>query len=271
VSSTLSPPAFISVDAFLETGVIESVPQPPTGAAKIHPAQYSKQLIPHLVKAVAGAPGLVFDPFAGLGWVLGEIGRQAGVTVAGCEIEQGYFDLGVVAPWVFQGDATALPFEDQSVAVFVTSVTYGNGMADSFTRSKPEPMWSRGTYEHRLDDALGQNGYRLSQNSTARYGFRKGLDMYQKLHAAAWAEAARVLYGPLVLNCKDSIHTVTSKGVKSKVLFECTRWHVATLESLGFRVVSTEKVECPGLRFGKNGAQRVTHEDIVVLNSPSMH
>jgi hypothetical protein len=242
----------------------------PKGTSAIHPAQYSKQLLQVLADAIVatGETGMWFDNFAGLGWRLGEIGELAGVVVSGCEIEPGYFDDGKVAPWVFLGDATDLPFPDNSLRGIVTSVTYGNGMNDDFRRGpsnlnpKTGLPWKYNTYASRLRDVHGEQ-YTMAENNTGRFGIRGGIDKYKDLSERAIIEAKRVLDrgGYKIVNTKGVWYT---KGKGNELFWDCTGWHVDTMIKHGFEVVDAVQVECPGLRHGAN-RKRVEHEDVTTF------
>jgi hypothetical protein len=80
---------------------------------------------------------------------------------------------------------------------------------------------------------------------------------YRMFHVAAWTEARRVLEpgGVFVLNIKDHIRG----GVRQHV----TDWHIEALEGQGFRWTDHVKIDCPGMRFGRNGNARVDYESVI--------
>ena len=209
-----------------------------TVEAVTHPAKFSSPILDKLREMADGLPGPILDPFAGTGRIH-EIGRD---DTVGIEIEKEWSDT---HPRTYLGDATSLPFEDDSFGSIVTSPTYGNRMADNYAGD--------GTRRHTYRIALGRP---LSEGSTA--GLQWG-DEYRRLHVDAWTEAARVIRpgGLFVLNISDHVR----KGLRVPV----SDFHVQTLEAVGFRLLSSTPIETQRNRHGANGDLRVDHEWIHAL------
>jgi tRNA G10 N-methylase Trm11 len=148
------------------------------------------------------------------------------------------------------GDATDMPFADDSFDAICTSPTYGNRMADSFIDHQPEKKYQRNTYTHKL-------GRKLHKNNSG--GMQFG-DKYKELHKKAWSECSRVLKpnGKLVLNI--------SNHIRDKEEVDVTAWHIDALQRLGFSLVDHRKIKTRRNKFGANGTARVAHESIILLN-----
>lgn len=237
----------------------------------IHPAQYSKYLVPVLANALrrhvsspAGQWRYLLDPFAGLGHRLAAIGSLAGLEPIGIEIEPGYFERKETHPCVRLGDSTELEdiFLTATVGptfdAIVTSPTYPNGLNDDFHARDAS---KRNTYIHRLREHLG-DGYELHPNSTARHGIRRGaksVARYEELHRTVLEQCSLVLNpgGIFVLNAKD----VLAGG---EIRYSTASFFVRHLESLGFEVLEWFLVDAIGLLHGANRDRR-TFEDVVIL------
>jgi DNA modification methylase len=224
-----------------------------------HPAQYSTRILDVLEEIADGITGRVLDPFAGMGNIH-QIAR-ADLCTIGIELEQEWAEQ---HPDTLHGDATRLPFKDQSFDAIITSPVYGNRMSDSHNavercqKCKGEGCvkcghsgrreYKRLTYTHTL-------GRQLADNNAGKLQWG---EKYKDLHFKAWAEAVRVLkpQGLFVLNVSDHIR-------KGKVI-PVTAWHTATLKNLGIEWLYRVPVETPRMRFGQNGDVRVTHEDVYV-------
>ena len=189
----------------------------------------------------------MLDPFAGTGRIHQLYGArsvdEAEVETFGVEIEPEWANM---HPRTVVGDATALPFVDDSFDCIVTSPCYGNRMADHH-EAKDDSR--RVTYRHTLGRPLHPNNAGQLQ-----WG-----DKYRAFHLAAWAEAARVLKpgGTFILNCSDHIRA----GKVQRV----TTWHIFALIGLGFELIDGARIKTPRMGFGANAKARVGYESVVVL------
>ena len=206
-----------------------------------HPAKFSGAILEILEPIIADLPGPILDPFAGTGRIH-SLGRD---DTVGVEIEPewaGMHERTIV------GDATALPFDDESFGSIVTSPTYGNRMADTYDGRD-------GSRRHTYRIALGRD---LAPANTG--GMQWG-DEYRETHVAAYREAYRVLRpeGRLVVNVSDHVR----KGEVVPVVL----WHARTLRDLGFDPVpgGWVYVETPRMRNGANGDLRVPGEAVVIF------
>lgn len=249
----------------------------PQGLAE-HPAEWSEEVLVLLDKIVP-TDVVVLDPMAGTGWRLEE--GLPGRALWGIELEPEW-TMGAV--WVQQGDATALPFEDDTFDWVVTSPTYANRMADHHNaqeRCKPckgtgrrgrgqcskcggegRRTYKRLTYRHRL-------GRPLSEGSTASLGWLgKEGEQYREIHERAWREVWRVLVpgGGFALNVKNHYRTL-KKGEPAQEML-VAEWHVETLEEIGFEEVDRHLVATPGMLYGQNREVRAEHEYVIVLRKP---
>jgi DNA modification methylase len=169
-----------------------------------HPAKYSDVLLPIFEEMLLGCKEIL-DPFAGTG-KLKSIFPNA--TLLEIEPEWACLSGAIV------GDATNMPFINESFDAICTSPTYGNRMADSFIDHQSEKKYTRNTYTHSI-------GRKLSANNS---GAMQWGDKYRGLHRKAWVECFRVLKpgGKFVLNISNHIR-------KGQELF-ATEWHIEELE-----------------------------------------
>lgn len=226
-----------------------------------HPARFSDALFPYLREPIEaftlkrGREPLLLDPFAGTGRIFELADLCSGIIAV--ELEPEWVELArtnITQPWCHarQGDATNLPAEWTDIFdIWMSSVTYGNRMADSHTPGPNDPS-RRITYTHSL-------GRKLHERNTGRmqWGPR-----YRHMHVLAYLEAARVLSadGLLVLNIRDHIRGGEVQPV--------TQWHVDCLHELGFQAIESRRVETPGMRFGANRNLRLDHEWVLTLRAP---
>ncbi len=188
-----------------------------------HPATFSKELMPYLIELAANSRR-VLDPFAGVGKIH-RLRDSLPVETVGVEIEPEGADM---SEWTVLGDATDLPFEDETFDAIITSPTYANRVSD---HQKPTEKcklcngtgWDRPHLPFAADVKLhvhplspppgatpcprckgtGNNQYKrltyrhtlpvdreLHPNNSGRMAWGK---KYRTLHEKAWAEAIRVL------------------------------------------------------------------------------
>ncbi len=212
---------------------------------KAHPARYTDALLTTFARMLRGCQRIL-DPFGGTGKVFLLEHWLPGVQIEAVEIEP---EWAAINPRTTLGNALALPWPDGYFDALCTSPTYGNRMADS-----PRPdtsIWKTGvtTYADKL-------GRRLADDNTGAYEWGVG---YRALHIRAWREARRVMHpgGRFVLNIKDHI----GNGERQHV----TDWHIEALTALGFVMCEHVKIDCPGMRYGRNGDKRVKYESVILL------
>ena len=205
-----------------------------------HPAKYSDVLLTYFDRLLPPDSELILDPFAGTGKL--RLIRPHCVLIE-LEPEWARISQAIV------GDATALPFANETFAAICTSPTYGNRMADNFTDHRPDKHYKRYTYRHML-------GRPLSQNNSG--GMQWG-EAYRDLHLKAWKECDRVLRpgGIFLINISDHI--------RSGHIVPVTDWHLTCLTNMGYVLQEHLRVATRRQRHGQNGQLRVGHESILVL------
>jgi tRNA G10 N-methylase Trm11 len=185
----------------------------------------------------------VLDPFCGTGKIFQLLKWLPDTRFEGIEIEQEWKDYDERTTL---GDATDLPWSDDTFDAICVSPAFGNRMADKHEATDES---KRITYKHML-------GHELHKNNAG--GMQWGPE-YRLLHEMAWSEARRVLVpgGKFVLNIKDHIR----KGVTVPV----TQWHIDTLSMLGFETVDHVRVYGSGMGFGQNHDKRVPYQSVILF------
>jgi tRNA G10 N-methylase Trm11 len=170
----------------------------------------------------------VLDPFAGIGGVHDL--DLFGYHTVGVELEPKW---AAAHPRTIVGDATSLPFADESFKFVVTSPCFGNRMADHHNAQD-------GSYRRTYRYMLGQE---LHPRNTGQLQWGPA---YKVMHAVAWFEAWRVLQpgGVFVLDIKDHIRDHRRQHV--------TDWHYEVLSGLGFELAEVIRPEVKGFKFGEN-------------------
>lgn len=254
-----------------------------------HPATFSKELMPTLIELAANSKRIL-DPFCGTGKIH-RLRDSLDVETVGVEIEPEGANM---SEWTILGDATDLPFKDESFDAVFTSPSFANRMSDhhdaaekcrlckgtGFELQVPEPVYCarckgaehnqyrRMTYRHTL-------GRPLHENNSGRMGWGKP---YRTLHTKAWQGVWDVLQpqtdenphaGLFVLNIKNHYRTkervINGEKVKRQELQKVAEWHIETLEQIGFVVEKRIDVKTPGMRYGQNGQVREDNERVYVL------
>ena len=231
-----------AADEAVESREEPAITKPDLGGGVSHPARFSDAIIEQFANLLGDETQDVLDPFAGTGRIH-ELARW-GHTTTGIELEPEWADL---HDRTTTGSALELPFGDGTFTAIATSPTYGNRLADSHNASDPH---LRRSYTHDLGRTLHEDNSGAMQWGAS----------YREFHAAAWAEAHRVLqpHGLFLLNIKDHIRD----GVQQPV----TAWHVAALTALGFQFDAAQSggVTTQHLRQGAT-SERAGQELILVF------
>lgn len=237
-----------------------------------HPAKFSNAVLDEINGYLArdhppwsSVARMLYDPFAGVGKVF-ELQRD-NLVVYGTEIEWEWASQyeatgGMICMDAFEfmaslrdspGIAVAFPnthgrfskVPREGFDYIVTSPTYGNRMAD---HHEAKDGSKRLTYRHQLGRALteGNSG-----------GMQWG-DEYREFHMRAWKACHGVTRkgGKILVNVKDHIR----KGSRQLVV----DFHIRALEVAGWKIVGTERVDTPGMKYGENGEVRVDGEWILI-------
>lgn len=210
-----------------------------------HPAKFSDTVLDAVTTLLHPyAPLRILDPFAGVGKV-----HRLDMSAGG---EHMTYGVEIEPEWASQhertvvGNALDLPFTDGFFEGIVVSPCYGNRMADHHNARDDT---RRHTYKHYLGrDLHSDNSGQLQWGPT-----------YRRFHRAAWREATRVLApdGLFCLNISDHI--------RGGVVIPVSRWHVRTLQRLGYMVLEEVQVETPRQGMGANREARVGYESVVLL------
>lgn len=214
-----------------------------------HPAKYSAPIIAVLFQQVGiemhdWPNGRVLDPFAGTGLVHNLSTPAYPFTTVGVEIEP---EWAAMDPRTMVGDATRLPFKDESFNVVATSPVYGNRMSDHHVAKDDS---KRLTYTHTL-------GRQLHENNAGRMHF-PGRD-YKALHIKAWEEVHRVLFPECLffLNVKNFI--------KRGAMVNVAGWHFPIIQEIGFNLKAVYKIPVRSMKFGENYDARLDSEYIILF------
>lgn len=204
-----------------------------------HPAKFSDDLLP-IMDVMLGSAERILDPFAGVGKL-----RLIRPNAVLNEIEPEWIGQADGSRTI--GDATFLPFADDSFDAICTSPVYGNRMSDSFIDHKPEKNYRRNTYTHAI-------GRKLHDRNTGKMQWG---DQYRHMHESAWSECRRVLKnnGIFVLNISDHIRNRERVNVSD--------WHIKTLANLDFMMYDIYPVKTRRNRQGENRELRVDYEYVI--------
>lgn len=217
-----------------------------------HPAKFSRELYDTIrlafLRNSGEYTGAIVDTFAGVGRIH-EI-FPANDTLA-IEIEPEWAEQSAELGETWCGDFFAWE-PDRRIAAIVTSVTYGNRMAD---HHEAKDLSYRATYRHAL-------GRPLSENNSG--GMQWGVE-YRAFHIKWTNRCWEILAGGglLILNVKNHIR----KGVEVEVV----EWFRHRMLSIGFVLLEDVEVKTPGMRRGENHQVRVECEHVMVFERPKTH
>lgn len=217
-----------------------------TAALTKHPAKYTDSVWDAITTAVTDEANLqgreltVLDPFAGTGRIH-RLNESNWFTTWGVELEP---EWATQHPRTVVGDATRLPFGDETVEIIATSPCYGNRMAD--------------TYDGR--DGSRRMTYRLALGRELSRGSAAGMQWgpsYRRLHQEAIVEMLRVLClgGLGIINMSNHI-----RGGEVQLVVE---WWTRTLIDSGVQLISVSPVGTDRYRHGANHELRVEAEHLI--------
>ncbi len=137
--------------------------------------------------------------------------------------------------------------KDDMFDAIVTSPVYGNRMSDQYHIKDDS---KRITYQAYLGRFLHKNN-----SGGMNWGSK-----YRDLHRKVYNECKRVLRpnGRFILNISNHIR----KGEEVPV----DKFHIETLDELGFKMKDRLFIETPRLRHGANSKLRVKFEQIIIFD-----
>lgn len=213
-----------------------------------HPAKFSADIMVKISQIVVAksnmfdAPIRILDPMAGVGRIH-KLHVPGYFHTTGLEIEPEWANQ---HGQTIEGDATEMPFDDNSFDIIATSPPYGNRMADQFVSKDGT---KRMTYYHFL-------GRRLHENSAAGMHFGP---QYQKTMREIFIECKRVLVpnGLIILNVSDFI--------KNGDVVDVVKWYKEMLIDLGYKVIRQDDIRTKRMRYGANHKLRVPSEAVITF------
>lgn len=217
--------------------------RPETVRRVTHPARFSKGMLAIFAKYLK-VGWKILDPMAGSC----KIGRlkhfDPTLTIVANEIEREWA-TGEGIDALFHADAAHMDWaSDGEFDALVSSVTYGNRMADKYTDAT-----KRITYRAFLGHDLHP-----ANTGSLQWGER-----YRAKHVEIYAECLRVLRAGGLFIVNVSNHIRDGKEI------DVAGWHKQTLESFGLSLVAEHEIQTARARYGKNFDKRVGCEMIYVF------
>jgi DNA methylase len=201
-----------------------------------------RSVVAVLMQQYGHRPVRILDPMAGVGGVH-QLRIPGDVATTGLEIEP---EWAAQHRGTIEGDATDMPFGNESFEMIVTSPPYGNRMADQFVSKDGT---ERVTYYHYL-------GRRLHENSSAGMQFGPA---YCKTMRDILVESKRVLVpdGVFVLNISDFI--------RAGEIVPVVQFYLDEMFRLQYKVIADKAIPTPRMRYGANHRVRVESERVIVF------
>lgn len=227
-----------------------------------HPAKYSRELLPGLEHLIPDSL-LVLDPMAGVGTI-----RKVCPWAVCIELEHEW--AAQCGSPVIIADSTRMPLRSGIFGCICTSPVYGNRMSDHHdAKEKCSECGGKGLrptlyFGEVSCERCGGKGFNSYRRHTYRHTLGRALHprntgrlqwgrKYRAMHEEIWRECYRVMAdgGIFILNVSDHIRAHQVQRVSA--------WHVRTIQSLGFQLVDSYKVNTKRQKDGAN-RERVAHE-----------
>lgn len=214
------------------------------------PAKFSPEVMETIVGMLAPLDvKTILDPFAGIGGI--HQLNEYGYATIGVEIEREFAE----EAWRLYPDQLTICEDSTNLDSLwigprfdacVTSVTYGNRMADRYDGRDGS---KRHTYRI-------SKGAPLHENNTGWYQWGKD---YRELHEKIWPVVTEKIHpgGYLLLNISNHI-----RGGKEMPV---TQFHVSTLSNLGWIPEQSVRVETKRMRHGRNSELRTPNEYVILF------
>ena len=235
-----------------------------------HPARFSKAVIDVIAEVLQGYTSIhacsttgihIHDPFAGTGERLWELSQmlEPPASISGTEIEAEFIKNQAVSV----GDATERSTYPDHPYVIVTSPTYPNGMADSWSAKDPS---TRKTYRAALREINAGDDRQLHDNNQGRYGYR-GTSQKSSKRRAYWdiAERSVVNWDGAQMALVNVSDFIWSRGGVDNVERVCDEWQ-ALMERHGWKIEANIPVGTPRMGYGANRHKRVPVERVLVCS-----
>lgn len=253
-----------------------------------HPAKYSVPVLTQIQQVLdmedrrAMRPLRVMDSFAGTGLVH-SLATAHGLHTWGVELEP---EWAACEERTIVGNALALPFPAGCMDGWLSSVCYGNRMADSHQAQdgcktcdgrgwvleldrvcptcKGYKMSRRNTYTHRLQAATGDPTRKLHTDNAGTLRWGKG---YRQFHERAYREALRCIRpgGFVIVNISN--HLETSRGVT--VEHRVSEWTMNAWLMLGLHLIGSWPIETRRNGQGANRDTRCEFEHVMAFRVPT--
>jgi hypothetical protein len=249
--------------------------------AQRHSAKYSISIL-KLLKALVNdedrpIPGILFDPFAGVG--SGSVIRQ---DWQGIELEPEY---AAEHPKVTQGNALDLSDYPDGIGCITTSPTYGNRMAGNYTGSFCKTCGGCGAQASAVDplcptckgsgtDAHRRRGYAvdlqrpLHEDNSGLWTFGKN---YKDFHRDWLGLIAEVISNTgegtpgFILNMSDHWKTSHISNEPFQEYVHVCRWWLTTANVFGWKLLEAHSVNTPRNKEGAN-QHRVPYEQVFLFS-----
>ena len=213
-----------------------------------HPAKFTDILLETMYPYIPNGDDIkLLDPFAGTGKIalIKELGFKGKIYAN--DLESEWLSPNIHGcDFLTYEDAETLDYPSEFFDCVCTSPTYGNRMADHHNAKDGSV---RMTYTHCL-------GRPLHDQNTGSMQFGQ---KYIQKHERIWRHLLNLLKngGAFIVNAKNFVR----KGKVVDVVGE----HLRMLESLGLKLERNLTVETPSMRYGRNSAKRIPHENILIM------